>query len=197
MKFRGLAIFICLLLTSGSISALWTKAFYIRPVTIKIIDKVTGQPMENIPVYYVIQSRVCLQFFPIPEPYVKDKLEVVERYLSSSQGEIKIKGRNIFLSRWNFKYIDIEEIVINLENCRQDIVYDKIFDIMYLTILTNGTEGVYNPNPKYHGVFILNSYDDYNNDRIRTKLADLNWNGKSLSKKEENLTIELEPWENK
>jgi hypothetical protein len=194
MKFRGFAILLCFLLVCGSISAVWTKAFYIRPITIKILDKVTGQPLENIPVYYVITSQ--FQFQISPEPFVREKLEVVEQYHSNSQGGIRINGRTIYLSRWNSKYIRDEDLFINLERWGDAYKKDKKFDMMYLTVVLNETDGVYNPNPKYHGYFVRNSNtDEYKKEQ--NVLGGAFWNGKSLSKKEENLTIELEPWENK
>ncbi len=197
-------IIIILIVCDRTVFAFGTEAFIVRSVTVKVIDKITGKPLEGVPVYYVLKSywdnRV---FFILPNPegtHTRSYL-AMEEYVTDAKGEVIIKGRQVKLHKCKGEELEEEQIFINLEN-RMPLPGDEPKEHKYILLESSviyGKRDHYNPIVNYKGFFICSTTwamdpKDYGGNK--GEIANALWNGKGLLKKEpETFLIELERWE--
>jgi hypothetical protein len=205
MRLKGIFFVIVIFMVfNAPVFACGTEVFKVRPVTIKVIDKSTGLPLEGIPVYYVLKSYWDNRIFFIlrnPEGTHTRKFQAMEEYLTNAQGEVMIREHEVRLNKWKCEEIEKEQIFINLGN-RLPISEKEPREHKYIILqgaVIHGKRDHYNPIAKYKGFFICSTTWDMDPKYYggnKGEIANVLWNGRGLLKKEpETFVVELERWE--
>lgn len=176
----------------------------VRPITIIVVDGTSKKPISNVLLYYRIDlaGPSNLLGIPIVDP-INFRKALIKTYRSDDSGVIIIPGVTVLGKLYEKVYC--EKVYLNLaytneskenienfqENAGEFIKYFNIHDFL-------NTERFFTPLAKYRGFVISSTYHDYDSyaqgGTVRGKFNIL-WNGRSLHKEKEEVTVELERWE--
>lgn len=194
-------VFLCILVLSmsNSLFASGNKELYFRPVTLKIIDAVTGEALEGVKVYSVDVTfyREELRIFGVLIGETKDiKTDYIREYTSDKNGHVYIPEVIYFVKDNNFIYE--QSIYINYETVEDyNNVSDKALSLKFgLLLYKTDKNEVYMPMKEFKAYWILNRPYPMDNswnqpDKTKSYYTQIN-NGHDvprLSKKE----MKLEP----
>ncbi|HEY9160018.1 MAG TPA: hypothetical protein VIS94_02885 [Desulfomonilia bacterium] len=104
----------------------WIKnSIAVRPITIKVVDEITKEPIRNVPVLYMLSSEhityTIILFIPNIETNFNNKYEQTYWLRTDENGTIKIPRRTIKIN-WPREISD-ELVMINLDfNKRQAMI---------------------------------------------------------------------------
>ncbi len=187
---------VIILITSGF--GCMKKEITVRPVSIKVIDSKTKKPLEGIGVIYTLRSFVrknkILFILPNPLPRDIEKFEVIENYVTDSNGELRIKKRKLKLKKKEWLYA--ETIFVNLdfpEKATKRYGIKNIEEkISFMVAFIDGLDEDYrNPIKTYSGCVIFNYSWELDNRIQEWPVGYTIWNGKTFQKEKEEFVIEL------
>ena len=185
MKFIVVAMAILILATNS-------YATEVRPLSLTVLDAVTGKPIPNVPVFYKLLTagleRYLLFFWKI-DPVVYRPI-VTETYITDNEGKIYILARSVSLNR--HEQLFEEEIYLNIDNKSNEAEKHNAD-----TFFSSKHEQLYNPVDDYIGVILCTASRMFGPDQIRgikkSKgiLLESMYIDNSLTKKSESIVIHL------
>ena len=202
-------------------SSMMKKEVVVRPITIKVIDDKTNEPLAGIPVYRVVEAaygenRMLFGLLPKPEPKIHDRVILTEEGKTDEGGNIVFAPKVVYIKKKEILYT--ESVFINLEpnldEISKDTVvlalgkdvnkYDKITNLTNYTIRTlfnpdSKQKFLINPNDNYKGVYIFSPEweiraCDFEYDRkynLKSKYFDIISISEGILKEEENIVVKL------
>jgi len=168
-------------------SCMFGRTKEIRPLTIKVIDSLTKEPIEGAVVYY--RLRGYRQFSPLglPLPHTVYRVIMMEKTYTDENGVVIFPRRRIWLEA--FEHFYAEAVFINLEKApapKEDSLVE---------FFSCRPEERFNPIDHLKGAFIGN----YQSSAAMEMPVSHDWenykptyNWGSFSKTEENILVELE-----
>lgn len=190
-------VLIAVLLLAGC-----AKQVNIRPINLKVIDKTTKEPIENLVVYYVLQvysAKNTFMFIKLPEPKQKTRTIIQQEVRTDKKGEVKFKGSELVIGRNENIYE--ENIYLNLDINTEKIDYedhkkkDKLTNFnYYFSLYATDSDKFFNTNKQYKGYQIKSTTwglipEDWGG-TVRDKF-DVLFNSQGLLKSEDDFVIEL------
>ncbi|HEY9161536.1 MAG TPA: hypothetical protein VIS94_10665 [Desulfomonilia bacterium] len=156
----------------------WIKnSIVVRPITIKVVDEITKEPIRNVPVLYMLSSvnikYTTILFIPNIETNINNKFEKAYWLKTDENGMIKIP-RQIVKTNWPRKISD-ELIIINLDFNKRQAMVENAFSRMKPVMETGTTwylkdlatyslsmdaDYLINPVYRYKGYVIISSILD-------------------------------------
>ena len=158
-------------------SSMMKKEVEVRPITIKVVDDKTNEPLAGIIVYREVEAaygenRMLFGLLPKPEPKIHDRVILTEEGETDNNGIIVFQTKKVLIKKKEILYT--ENVFINLEpnldEISKDTVvlalgkdvnkYDKITNLTNYTIRTlfnhdSKQKFLINPNDNYKGVYIF------------------------------------------
>ncbi|HOM88749.1 MAG TPA: hypothetical protein PLU42_12060 [Spirochaetota bacterium] len=158
-------------------SSMMKKEVEVRPITIKVVDDKTNEPLAGIIVYRAVEAaygenRMLFGLLPKPEPKIHDRVILTEEGETDNNGIIVFQTKKVLIKKKEILYT--ENVFINLEpnldEISKDTVVlalgkdvnkdDKIINLYKYTLRTffypdRKEEFLTNPNNTYKGVYIF------------------------------------------
>lgn len=191
-------------------SSMMKKEVVVRPITIKVIDDKTNEPLAGIPVYRVVEAaygenRMLFGLLPKPEPKIHDRVILTEEGKTDEGGNIVFAPKVVYIKKKEILYT--ESVFINLEpnldefseETKEKYNDDKMLILNDLFFGPLPDEGLINPNDNYKGVYIFSpeweiracdfEYDRKHN--LKSKYFDKLGISEGILKEEENIVVKL------
>lgn len=93
------------------------KSMPIRPITIQVVDQETRRPLEGVPVFYALHTKVFKKYvllvIPSLEPDIGPKVAYKSRAVTDRNGEVRFHARDFMLPQ--DERFEMESIVINMD----------------------------------------------------------------------------------
>jgi hypothetical protein len=186
------------------------KEVVVRPITIKVIDDKTNEPLAGILVYRVVEAvygenRMLFGLLPKPEPKIHDRVILTEEGKTDEGGNIVFAPKVVYIKKKEILYK--ERVFINLEpnldefseETKEKYNDDKMLILNDLFFGPLPDEGLINPNDNYKGVYIFSpeweiracdfEYDRKHN--LKSKYFDKLGISEGILKEEENIVVKL------
>jgi len=191
-------------------SSMMKKEVVVRPITIKVIDDKTNEPLAGILVYRVVEAvygenRMLFGLLPKPEPKIHDRVILTEEGKTDEGGNIVFAPKVVYIKKKEILYK--EHVFINLEpnldefseETKEKYNDDKMLILNDLFFGPLPDEGLINPNDNYKGVYIFSPEweiraCDFEYDRkynLKSKYFDIISISEGILKEEENIVVKL------
>lgn len=218
-------VIILLLLALPSCASARRKSLDVRPITLKVVDARTGQPLPGISVHYALETVVfqkyILLFIPNIEPDIGRKIAYKAHQRTDANGEVtfhvqgfELPGNERLEDEYMFINLDVDMAHPRARRRQESIAdyYRKTrvkrsgpvdnIDIMYGLRLENSAariEVFRNPDPEHKGVILISVASDPNEGRydwtVEKDKFRVRWNFASLRKEADAVVVQLEPSE--
>ena len=143
------------------------KEVEVRPITIKVVDDKTNEPLAGIIVYRAVEAaygenRMLFGLLPKPEPKIHDRVILTEEGETDNNGIIVFQTKKVLIKKKEILYF--ENVFINLEpnldaiseEGKTEWNNDKILILNDIFFVPNPRdEFLTNPNNTYKGVYIF------------------------------------------
>ncbi|HOM88678.1 MAG TPA: hypothetical protein PLE64_10785 [Spirochaetota bacterium] len=148
-------------------SSMMKKEVEVRPITIKVVDDKTNEPLAGIIVYRAVEAaygenRMLFGLLPKPEPKIHDRVILTEEGETDNNGIIVFQTKKVLIKKKEILYF--ENVFINLEpnldaiseEGKTEWNNDKILILNDIFFVPNPRdEFLTNPNNTYKGVYIF------------------------------------------
>ncbi len=188
------------------------KEVEVRPITIKVVDDKTNEPLAGIIVYRAVEAaygenRMLFGLLPKPEPKIHDRVILTEEGETDNNGIIVFQTKKVLIKKKEILYF--ENVFINLEpnldaiseEGKTEWNNDKILILNDIFFVPNPRdEFLTNPNNTYKGVYIFSpeweiSAADFEYDKqqnLKNRYFYTISISKGILKEEENIVIRLQ-----
>jgi len=193
-------------------SSMMKKEVEVRPITIKVVDDKTNEPLAGIIVYRAVEAaygenRMLFGLLPKPEPKIHDRVILTEEGETDNNGIIVFQTKKVLIKKKEILYF--ENVFINLEpnldaiseEGKTEWNNDKILILNDIFFVPNPRdEFLTNPNNTYKGVYIFSpeweiSAADFEYDKqqnLKNRYFYTISISKGILKEEENIVIRLQ-----
>lgn len=148
-------------------SSMMKKEVEVRPITIKVVDDKTNEPLAGIIVCRAVEAaygenRMLFGLLPKPEPKIHDRVILTEEGETDNNGIIVFQTKKVLIKKKEILYF--ENVFINLEpnldaiseEGKTEWNNDKILILNDIFFVPNPRdEFLTNPNNTYKGVYIF------------------------------------------
>jgi len=188
------------------------KEVEVRPITIKVVDDKTNEPLAGIIVCRAVEAaygenRMLFGLLPKPEPKIHDRVILTEEGETDNNGIIVFQTKKVLIKKKEILYF--ENVFINLEpnldaiseEGKTEWNNDKILILNDIFFVPNPRdEFLTNPNNTYKGVYIFSpeweiSAADFEYDKqqnLKNRYFYTISISKGILKEEENIVIRLQ-----
>ncbi|HPK44338.1 MAG TPA: hypothetical protein PLV62_05105 [Spirochaetota bacterium] len=193
-------------------SSMMKKEVEVRPITIKVVDDKTNEPLAGIIVCRAVEAaygenRMLFGLLPKPEPKIHDRVILTEEGETDNNGIIVFQTKKVLIKKKEILYF--ENVFINLEpnldaiseEGKTEWNNDKILILNDIFFVPNPRdEFLTNPNNTYKGVYIFSpeweiSAADFEYDKqqnLKNRYFYTISISKGILKEEENIVIRLQ-----